>query len=361
MTARTGLGGAHWGAISQGLNTGTSFVLSFLIARSQDPADFGQFALVLALLAIAVGLAHECGSTVLTIAHAADRRRLPAAARRSTGYTWTLGVVVGAGCLAVAAVTEGPIVPVLLVVAAAMPAVLLQDGVRGYLIASARPRAAAANDGIRMGVQLGLTVVLLVSVPDPPMWTYVAAWAAGAAVASAVGLWWAGLVPVRTLPHRWIVEHRTLALPLLAMFALTSLPGQAVVVSMPLVADLEQTGALRAAYLLFGPMGTLFAAVYSLALVDAVRSGGPSEVVRIGRRVALFLGCAGIAWGAVVAFLPAAIGRQLIGPSWDLTADTRLVLGLSLVAEGVIFGATTVMGALRQPRRMVWEIGRAHV
>ncbi|MEQ3549102.1 glycosyltransferase [Pseudonocardia nematodicida] len=352
--ARPGLRRAHWGVISQGLNTGTSFVLSFLVARSQEPAEFGQFALVLVVLAVALGLVHESGSTVLTIAHAADRDALPRAARRSTGYAGSLGAVVGAACLVAGALVQGPIGPVLLVVGIGMPAVLLQDAVRGYFIAAGRPARAAADDAVRMGTQVLLTAVVLATVPDPPMWSFVAAWAIGAAVASAVGLWWAGLVPERALPHRWLADHRTLALPLLAMFALTSFPSQAVIVLMPLVSDLDQTGALRAAYLLFGPMGMLFGAVYALALVDGVRAGGPAEVVRIGRRVSVLLAAVAVAWGLIVVFLPAAVGRQLIGPSWDLTGTTRLVLGLSLVAEGVIFGATTVMGALRRPRLMVW-------
>lgn len=354
MKAGSALRRAHWGAISQGLNTGTSFVLSFLVARSHEPAEFGQFALVLVVITIAIGMARDSGSTVLTIAHAADRDGLDRAARRSTGYAWSLGVVVGLGCLAASVMVGGPIGPVLLVVGAGLPAVLLHDGVRGYFIASGRPREAAVTDGVRIGVQVALTALALAVVPAPPMWAYVAAWAVGAVAADVVGLWRARFRPAQALPHRWLVDHHALALPLLAVFALTLLPGQAVIVLMPLVSNLEETGALRAAYLLFGPVGTLFAAIYALALVDGVLADGPDDVVRIGARVSAVLAALGIAWGLVVVFLPAAIGQQLIGSSWDITGGTRLILGLSLVAEGVIFGASTVMGALRAPRRMVW-------
>lgn len=350
---RSTLRQAPWGVLSQGLNAGTNFLLSFLVARSQPAAEFGRFALVLVLVVLAIGLVRETGNTVLTIAYARDRDALFRAGRRSTAYATGLGVLGGLCCLAVALVVAGPIRPVLLVVGIAFPFLLLQDAVRGLLIAAGEPRAAAANDGLWAGVQIASTAVVLVTVAEPAMWVFAATWAAGGICAAGYGLVRVGLLPEPASPHRWVSVHRRLAIPLLTTFALTTLPVQVVFLVMPLVSDFAQTGVLRAAYLLFGPIATLFASVYTLALVDAVRQGTPSAVTAIARRVSVVLAGIGVAWGAIVLVIPGSIGNLLMGETWDATTGSRVLLGVGLVAEGVIYGATTMMGALRQPERMV--------
>ncbi|MBC3193499.1 hypothetical protein H7X46_20775 [Pseudonocardia sp. C8] len=351
--ARSSLRQAHWGVLSQGLNAGTNFLLSFLVARSQPAAEFGRFALVLVLLILAVALVRETGNTVLTIAHSGDRDGLCRGGRQSTGYAAGVGTLAAACCLVAAVPVTGAMRAVLVVLAVVFPFVLLQDALRGVSVAAGRPRSAAGLDALWAGVQIGLTAVVMAVSTQPPMWTFVAAWGAGAVVSALAGLRRRRLVPARALPHRWLLRHRALTVPLLGAYALNTLPPQIVMLAMPLVSDFTETGVLRAAYLLFGPIATLFASVYALAMVDAVRAGTPAATVRVAGFVSAALGGIGALWCVLAVLLPSSAGRLLMGSTWELTGSTRLLLGISLVAEGVVYGAMTAMGALRRPGRMV--------
>lgn len=344
---------AHWGVISQGLNTATSFVLALVVARSVAPEVFGAFAIVFVGYVLAVGVVRTTGNGVLTITYAADPATLPAAARDSTGYALGVGSVGGAAALAVGAVLDGPTGAVLLVLGAALPLLLVQAAVRGLFVAQGRPRSAAANDALWLGMQVAGTTALLALVPSPTMWALVAAWAGAGALAGLAGLAAAGVLPRLRPPHRWFAAHRTLATPMLGTLVLEVLPAQAVFLIVPLAADLAETGVLRATYILYGPLGTLFAGVCSLALVDAVRSGTGAGITRVTARVSAALGATAVVWGTVVVALPAPVGRLLMGPTWDLTAGARVFLGLTLVAEGLLVGATVAMGAFRMAERIV--------
>ncbi|HXV94155.1 MAG TPA: hypothetical protein VD813_12705, partial [Pseudonocardia sp.] len=167
--ARSGLGQAHWGLISQGLNTGTNFVLSLLVVRSSTAAEFGGFALALVVYVLAVGLVRSTGSHVLTIDLANDPERLAHGAHDGCGYAAGIGAALGTAGILAATFVSGPLRPVLLILGVAFPLLLVQEVVRGYFFAQARPAAAAADDAIWASVQFAGAGAVLMLVPQPSM------------------------------------------------------------------------------------------------------------------------------------------------------------------------------------------------
>jgi peptidoglycan biosynthesis protein MviN/MurJ (putative lipid II flippase) len=89
-----------------------------------------------------------------------------------------------------------------------------------------------------------------------------------------------------------------------------------------------------------------------LALPHAVTQRRAGAVPSIGGRVSLALAGISCLWAALVVLLPDSVGRAVVGPSWDHTMTTRLLLGVSLVAEAVLVGQVAALSALRDTRRL---------
>jgi peptidoglycan biosynthesis protein MviN/MurJ (putative lipid II flippase) len=89
-----------------------------------------------------------------------------------------------------------------------------------------------------------------------------------------------------------------------------------------------------------------------LALPHAVTVRRRGNVPALGRRVSLMLAGLSCVWTALVVVMPAPVGRAVVGESWDHTLTTRLLLGISLVAEAVLVGQVAALSALRDTRRL---------
>lgn len=185
--ARSNLRQAHWGLLSQCLNTGTNFLLSLLVARVAAPAEFGAFAVAMVLYMVGVGIVRASGNDVLAVVHARDLDRLPTRAREVSTYALGLGVVIGAGCVVVGTVLAGNPVPYI-VLGALLPLLMLEDALRGLVIAQGRPRDAALSDGTRAVVQIALVGALFATTGAVTITGAVTAWAVGGATAATVML-----------------------------------------------------------------------------------------------------------------------------------------------------------------------------
>lgn len=350
-TTRSNFRQGHWVVISQGLNTGTNFLLSILVARAVDAAEFGVFAVTMVLYMLGLGILRASGNDVLSILHARNVGDLPMRAPAVVSYAWGLGVVLGLPCLGVGLLAGGSIVPYV-VLAASFPLLLVQDALRGLAFAQGRPRSAALNDLLWAVVQVGLVIALATS-HLPAMTTAVVAWAAGGVVAAVVALVRLGVLPIRQSPHRWFVTNREVAAPLLVSHVLTYLPANLTFLLMPAVTEVAELGTLRAAYLFFGPLGILILCLRSVVLPDAARITSPHLVRRLVIRVTCALCVVAAAWGTVIVLLPDGIGMWILGKNWDGTFFPRLFLAISLVAEAVMVGAVAALGTFRLMSRVV--------
>ncbi|ALE72530.1 hypothetical protein FRP1_04330 [Pseudonocardia sp. EC080625-04] len=350
MSGTSNLRQAHWGFLSQAVNTGTNFLLTLLVARETEPDDFGAFAVVMVLYTIGVGVVRATSSDVLAVLRgrrSADRRREEGEALAHTLVFGTVLGLVAAGVVLLIGHGTGPF----LLMALAMPLLMLQEGLRGIAMVRAVPKEAALSDVLWAVLQLGTIGIAAAASGGPSEIAAVAGWCAGGSIAALMALFRLRVRLRIRVAHRWFAIHRAVAAPLLATHMLTGLPVDASFLLMPLVTTLPEVGALRAAFLFFGPLGVLILGTRSMLLPDATRLGSAGEVRRLVGRVTAVQAALAAAWGTGIVLLPDPVGRWLLGANWDGTYGPRFFLAMMLVAEAVLVGAVVAASALGLLRR----------
>jgi O-antigen/teichoic acid export membrane protein len=346
----TNLRQAHWGFLSQIVNTGTNFLLTLLVARVTAPDAFGAFAVVMVLYTIGIGVVRATSNDVLAVRRRRDRADPAREESEALAHTVAFGILLGLAAAAVVLVIGHGTGPFLLM-ALVMPMLLLQEGLRGIAMVRAVPKEAALSDVLWAVAQFGTIGVAAVLDGRVSEIAAVLGWCAGGSLGAVTALVRLHIRPRFRAALRWFVLHRALAAPLLATHMLTGIPVDASFLLMPLVTDLSEVGALRAAFLFFGPLGILILGTRSMLLPDATRLGSPREVRRLVGRVTAVQAVLAAAWGAGVVLLPDRVGRWLLDTNWDGTQGPRTFLAVMLVAEAVLVGAIVVASALGQLRR----------
>jgi len=180
---------------------------------------------------------------------------------------------------------------------------------------------------------------------------FLAAWAGGGAVAGLFGLVQLKVRMRLVSPATWLRQNAELARPLLMSQVFTVLPAHVTYLLMPAVSSVTELGKVRAAYVLFGVLNVVYTTVAMISLPYASRLE-PEHSRRFATWLSGGMALISICWGGLLMLLPASVGREIIGPVWDTTGTVRLLLGISLVAEGITVGPTTALAALRLPERM---------
>ncbi|GAA2725101.1 hypothetical protein [Cellulomonas aerilata] len=346
------LAGAPWGVLDQAISTGTNFLLTIVVVRSASLEDFGAFSLVYVIYIFALGLLRTSGGNVLTVAFAGDEERLAVASRSFLGYALGCGGAIGGAAAVGSLAVGGTVRHALLALAVAMPLLMVQDALRSIQFARGHPARAAETDAVWALVLVALLVPLVLAGESRP-WVFLAAWGAGGAVAAGAALARARLRPARPSVLRWLRAQSRLVVPMVGAYALSQFPPQLVYLCMPFVSDLHELGAVRAAYVLFGPMAVVFSGLSATALPAAVRAAGGPGVLLLTRRLSLVLALVAVGWGAAVVLAPDPLGVLVLGPSWEGTAAVRAFLAVSGLGEAVLVGAWVALSALQMPGRLV--------
>jgi len=159
------------------------------------------------------------------------------------------------------------------------------------------------------------------------------------------------LLGVRPDPRRarsWWRVQRDLAPRFLGEFAASGGAGQLAQYLVGAIAGLAAAGALRAGQVLLGPLNVLFMGTALVAVPEAVglarRSTG--RLLRFSIMLSSTLTAAALGWGAVVVFLPSAVGESLLGDSWRAAASVAPMMALTMAGSGAITGAFVGLRAL---------------
>lgn len=339
-----------WGVIDQALSSATNFGGAVLAARVLSPDAFGAVAVTFAVYVLALGVSRAATSEPLAIrasGRGAEARR--AAVRGALGAAGLLGVAAALVVAGVAAVLGGGTGAALLVLAALLPPLLVQDLCRHALVMDGRAGAAAANDGLWL-----VLVVLSFAVGGAGLGAAgaVACWGTGALVGAVLGLVQLGVRPdVGVL--RWWHTHADLVPRYVAELLLVT--GSAYVLSFGVaaLAGLPEAGALRGAQVLLGPVQVLALGVGLQALPWLARRlplDGPSAVRSGAVRISVGLVVATCAWAVLLLVLPASAGRALLGPTWDVAEPLLPALALVQLAAAASVGPVLGLKALADAR-----------
>jgi hypothetical protein len=105
------------------------------------------------------------------------------------------------------------------------------------------------------------------------------------------------------------------------------------------ILGLNAYGAVRAAWLFFGPIMTLQAGVLLAALPEGMRlREWPDRLLRLVIGASVLVSAAALAWTVVGVALPDSAGSALFGPTWASADDILVPMGLAMVGASFIAG-----------------------
>lgn len=311
--------------------SGTSNILVLLfIAHLLSPRDFGLFTLVFLGYSLSVVSSRALvGASVLVHPEDADDR--PRAVLGSTvllaagaGVACTL---VGLGMLAL----DASLAPSVICLGALLPLMLVQDVGRYLAFANARPMRAVWLDALWIVLEVGAFSALLLR-GDATLLVCIVAWAGTGALSGLLVLGQYGVprpvdLTLAWLRSRWDFSWRSLATSVIT--EATTLAGFAVV---SVISSAVAIAAVRAATLLTRPGSALLSGVAHASVAEMSRDRPTDRALRAGVRKAMLLSVlAAVANLAVLVALPDAVGRAVLGRTWEVAEPLLLAAGLQLV------------------------------
>lgn len=341
------------GVADQALSSLLGLAVSVAVARSVPASAFGAFALALATYYVALGTSRALTSEPFVVrfsgtSHDVFQRE----ARRAAGAVLVVAVAGSAASEVGALLASGPLRASLAAVGLALPALLVQDFFRFAAFSQRRGGVALASDIVwAAGVVVAMGAVLAVGASSVGL--LLLAWSLPALGGAMLSMAQLGVTPALRGARSWWRTQRDLAPRFLGEFVTSSGAGQLGLYLVGWIAGLNAAGALRGAQVLLGPLNVLFMGTVIVAVPDAVGLARRSTrgLMRFSILISTTFTATALGWGAVVVFLPSAVGESLLGDSWDAAASVAPIMALATAGSGAITGAFVGLRALAAARR----------
>jgi O-antigen/teichoic acid export membrane protein len=344
----------YWSVADQAFSSVSNLAFVVVVARSVGVEAFGEFAIAYLLYALLLGSLRAVGGEILLLRSREAREETRVDCARLLGLSLRAGLLAGLVAAPAGLVIGGVLGNSLAAFALVLPILLTQDALRYCLFALETPARAAGNDLIWLLVQALVTSAVLLLGDITPV-KAILAWAAGAAVATIVGLRQAALVPARRDVTSWISEDRARVGGFFGDFSLQIGAGYLAISLVALIDGVRGVAGVRGAMIMFAPLDSLFAGVriFTLpALADALRSGRRALIGRAGV-VAVASAALSAAWAVVILSLPRSVGTSLLGNTWDVARPLCAAIAVASAARYVALPAEAALRALNDPRRIV--------
>ncbi|HEV2775787.1 MAG TPA: hypothetical protein VGV90_09370 [Solirubrobacteraceae bacterium] len=345
---------AYWSVLDQAISSASNLAFIIVVARSVSVEAFGEFVIAYLVYALLLGGLRAVGGEILLLRVEEAPGEAFEDCRRLLGLAAGVGLIVALLTTPLGLVLGGTLGGSLAAFALMLPILLTQDALRYCFFALATPSRAAANDLMWLGVQALTTTWLLLDGDVTPV-KAILAWAAGAAVAGAVGMRHARLVPTYTKLTTWITADRARVGGFFSDFVLMIGAGYFAIYIVALIGGVSAVAGVRGAMILFAPLDSVFAGVRIVtlsALAEAVRVGRRVLVRRAGV-VALVSAAITAAWTVVILTLPRDVGTALLGPTWDVARPLCAAIAVASAARYVALPAQAGLRALNDTRRIV--------
>jgi O-antigen/teichoic acid export membrane protein len=281
-----------------------------------------------------------------------------------------LGVAVGIGALASIplAATAAALDPLisgigvqLLILAAFMPFLALQDTLRYLAFARGRPSIAGASDALWVALALVGSVILLRR-DHTSVVAFLATWAAAGTLSGGASAVMLAVSPNFSHCRSWLSDHRAIWHRLAVEFVLLSGSFYIIYFGLAVVAGASELGRLKAAQALFGPVTVVLLGGMSLGVPESVRfRDAPAKMRRFGLGLAGLLAVISLASGTLVFVLLPSLGPRLFPDGWSTARPLIPLLTLFGVAIGIATGATSGLRALGENRWIMRARGAAGV
>jgi O-antigen/teichoic acid export membrane protein len=344
------LGPVSWSTADQALSALSNIVITLAVTRGAGLNGLGQFSLALAAYITVLGFQRSLISEpLLTVRRQETDRQGERAALTLTLLCSILGALVVAAVGLVLGRTE------FLVVAAALPVLLLHDLLRYQAFRRKRAQLAVLLDGgWLIGSLLAWPMISTAESVVSALWC----WSGAALLGVLVGGWVLrpGLVSPRAALDWWNAECRVIALPLVLDSVLVTASLQALVFLVVATGGDSQLGLLRAAQVYFNPLGMVFTAIGVTAVPHLVQRSRPMSTALGFRLSGLLVAMACLVCAVVVVAEP-----LLNTVLFDGAVDTPTWLLIPLVAQVVVSAGAGGLFVANKVRRRGGDLGRSRV
>ncbi|WP_205474150.1 oligosaccharide flippase family protein [Nocardioides sp. SYSU D00038] len=329
---------------------GASNVLTALLAAQLlDVGSFGLFALIFLIYAVAQGVHRALvGDPLLVHPEEADER--PGS---PLGTGLAVGVLMAVVLLLLGLLSrqvwEPPFGNSLMILAACLPLLALQDLGRYLGIATHRPGTALRLDVTWLVLML-VPVGFLVATDSATLERLVLSWAGSGAVA--------GLLVVPTvvraglrLDTTWVRTTWSISWRYLSTYALTQGSALGAALAVGTIAGSAALGGVRGALLVIRPYGAVQTAAMASGIAEVSRSDGARPTLRRHERRTTFAATgAALLMSVVLLGVPDAVGRVVLGETWDATDPLLLAASAQLLLQSLAAGPRAVMLGLKEVR-----------
>lgn len=309
---------AGWGVLDQIVSSGANFAFIVLVARTLAPAEFGSVSLAFeAYLLTVVSARGVAGDTLIARFSGREPLEVGAAIRAASGAPVVIGGLVAVALTGLALLVGDHLRGTLVVLAAVLPLLVLQDFVRQALIVQGRARAAFMNDLTWAILQLPALWLAITLAPGAA--ALLAAWGGAGCVTAVVGVAQlrVGMLPA-TGCRTWLRDHRALWPYLLGENLLYAAGSFIVVLTISAATGLAGLAAFRAAMTVYAPLATLGRGVTTVAVnLLARRRAEPLWIRRVALTSSCVMALTAVLWGALMTLLPDSVGLAGFGQSWE--------------------------------------------
>lgn len=349
--------GLGWGVADQAVSSLSNFALNIYIARALGAEQYGSFAIVFVTYAFALNASRGLVTDPLMVRFShVDRRTWRRVVASCTGTTISVGLVLGAAVLVVAAVLGGSLGFGFVALAVALPGLLLQDGWRFAFFACGRGSQAFLNDLIWLALLIPALIGLQRAHVTNVFWSLLA-WGGAATAAAAIGVVQAGVVPRVAQTRQWLSQQRDLGVRYMVEGMTYSASSQLRTYGIGLLLGLAAVGYIQAASTLMAAFVVLVTGTGLILLPQATRiwRDVAQRLVRFCAVISLAYTISAALWGAMLLIaLPRGLGQWLLGPIWQPTYPLVLPTAVGVMGFCVAAGAGTGLkgaGAARHSLR----------
>lgn len=341
-----------WGIGDQAISSLMSLAVGVVAARALSAHAFGGFALALAAYWICLGTSRALNSEPFVVRYSGSSPGDRTVSRDTAGAAVVVGVALGLVLVGAGLAAPGSLGEALVAMGIVLPILLLQDCFRFIAFATRRGKIAFLGE-TAWALGLLVALVLLSILGIHRVSAYALAWGGTAALGALVTGIGLGVLPRPRNAPAWWRSQRDLASRYLGEFTALNGASQFSVYLIGWIAGLVAAGSLRGAWVLMGPMTTLFLGISLFAMPEGVVLAQRSDrsVVRFGRLLSATLSLAALTWAGVLMLLPDSVGRVLLGSSWNGAREVLPGVGLAMVATGLSTGPFIGLRAFVAARR----------
>lgn len=341
------------GFADQGVSSLTNVLLVVSVARVSSPGSYGAFALCLTGLTFTMAIQRNSLGTLFKVRGVSHEDNFADVEARTMFSLSLAYVVIGLTITVTMGYLAGALGPSstslwLLVLFGQL--IMLQDVLRCAALAYRRPASALLSDvAWLVAVVVPLTADVASDAITVTALGYTLAWLFGLGLGLVVLL-----LALRARFHfrgayGWVLRNVADLWRLLAQATLAQTVPVVVAILVATFLSLNDTGALRGAQLLIGPLALLFTAVRLVIVPELVREDKDPRLERLGSAAVLLIA---VGWGGVLSLIPDSVGTSLLGETWTLASVIVPITAL----EYVVYATAVMPQAVLEARSRFSQI-----